>query len=393
MALDSQPGRGSTFHVYLPLPPLTEDKREPVSEAEAVMLLVTSSRQPPEEILKIARRQGLEIYLLSNLADLEKAVQKTNPAVLAWDLAEARPGDWALIRRLRHYPALSRLPFMLFGKTAEEKEKPSTAMTGFVLKTGGNQSLLTALEAISPFHSGSVVLIVDDDPQARADHKALVEIALPGYPIRLAEDGARALELMQSELPALVLLDLMMPGASGTDVLDQMRCDPRLRQVPVIILSNKVMSLEDVKRLEKHYHVVFQSKGIWMESEAASALHRALFGIDLLPPHTSALVKRAVAFLQENYRRTLSRWEIAEAVGVSGDYLTRVFSRELGLTPWDYLNRYRTLQAKSLLRNTDENIACIARQVGFHDPAYFSRVFRKAVGQSPEAFREQAESE
>jgi AraC-like DNA-binding protein len=179
-----------------------------------------------------------------------------------------------------------------------------------------------------------------------------------------------------------------MPNLGGADVLDQMRADPHLRQVPVIILSNKAISLEDVKRLEKHYHVVFQSKGIWSEAETVSALHRALFGTDILPPHTSALVKQAVAYLHENYAHPLSRWEIAEAVGVSEDYLSRVFSRELGLTPWDYLNRYRILQAKELLLNTTENIGIISHQVGFKDKAYFSRVFHKTTGQSPQAFRD-----
>ncbi len=158
---------------------------------------------------------------------------------------------------------------------------------------------------------------------------------------------------MNEELPALVLLDLVMPGLGGADVLDQMRADPRLRKVPVIILSNKVISLEDVKRLEKHYQVVFQSKGIWSETETVSALHRALFGMDVLPPHTSALVKQAVVYLQENYTRLLSRWEIADAVGVSEDYLSRVFNRELGLTPWDYLNRYRILRAKTFASEHD----------------------------------------
>lgn len=133
--------------------------------------------------------------------------------------------------------------------------------------------------------------------------------------------------------------------------------------------------------------MVFQSKGIWSEAEAATALHRALFGTDALPAHTSALAKRAVVYLQEHYTHAHSRWEIAEAVGVSEDYLGRVFSKELGLTPWEYLNRYRILQAKSLLLNSMENIGSIARQVGFNDQAYFSRVFRKVTGQSPQAFR------
>jgi YesN/AraC family two-component response regulator len=220
----------------------------------------------------------------------------------------------------------------------------------------------------------------------------LVEEGLPGYPIRLAEDGESALTLMDREVPSLVLLDLVMPGLGGADVLDRMRADANLRQVPVLILSNKVLSLEDVKRIESHAQVILQSKGIWSDEETISAMNRAIFGTDSIPTHTSGLVKQAIGYLHQNYVRPITRWEIAEAVGVSEDYLSRVFNRELGISPWDYLNRYRVLQSKHLLLHTTEAIGVIALQVGFKDHAYFSRVFHKVTGTSPQAFRETGSS-
>jgi AraC-like DNA-binding protein len=167
-----------------------------------------------------------------------------------------------------------------------------------------------------------------------------------------------------------------------------MRADSPTRQVPVVILSSKMLTLDDVKRIEQHALVTFQSKGVLSEAEMVASLHRLLFGTDTLPQQTSALVKRAVAYLHQNYARPLARWEIANAVGVDEDYLGRVFHRELGLSPWDYLNRYRVEQAKQLLRRTGESIGAISRQVGFKDQLYFSRVFRKVTGVSPSAFRE-----
>jgi len=74
---------------------------------------------------------------------------------------------------------------------------------------------------------------------------------------------------------------------------------------------------------------------------------------------------------------------------VSENHLSRIFRRELGISPWDYLNRYRIKQAKELLTNTQDSITSVALRVGFNDPAYFSRVFRKQVGQSPSTFRKQ----
>jgi YesN/AraC family two-component response regulator len=210
---------------------------------------------------------------------------------------------------------------------------------------------------------------------------------LPAYQTRVANGGQTALNLMAEQTPSLVILDLVMPGMGGAEVLDRMRSDARWRQVPVVILSSKLLNLDDVKRIEQHARVTLHSKGVLSEDETIAALNRALFGGEALPPHTSALVKRALAYLHQNYARPLSRWEIAEAVGVSEDYLSRVFNRELGLSPWDYLNRYRIQRAKVLLRRTDESVRFIAYQVGFKDQAYFSRVFRKQTGSSPNEFR------
>jgi len=294
------------------------------------------------------------------------------------------------VRRLRNHPRLSRLPFILYGQMQigeTEAMALSVGLTSFVAKPASNQTLLEAINASAPARPAGPILIVDDDPQARARYQEVLANGLPGYPTRTANDGEAALTIMAEEAPSLVILDLMMPGLGGADVLDRMRAAPALRLVPVVILSSKLLSLDDVKRLERHAHVTLQSKGLLSDAETIAAFNRALFGRDSLPPHTSALVKRAVAYLHQNYARSLARWEIAEAIGASEDYLTRVFNRELGLSPWDFLNRYRIGRAKELLRTTDDNIRAIAQQVGFKDQAYFSRVFHKVTGLSPNAFR------
>jgi AraC-like DNA-binding protein len=176
----------------------------------------------------------------------------------------------------------------------------------------------------------------------------------------------------------------------GFDVLDRMRANEQVRRVPVLILSNRLLDLDDVERIEQHVLVTLQSKGILSEDEMITFLQRAIFSQDTLSQHTSALVKRTVVYLHQNYNRPFSRWEVAEAVGASEDYLSRVFHREMSISPWEYLNRYRILQARELLHCTDDNIKTVARRVGFADPAYFSRVFRKVVGTSPSAYRKQA---
>ncbi len=384
MKMDSITGKGSTFHIYLPLPALDHMTTRKQVKLSSVLLLISSCDDPAPEIEEMCKRQKLEVFPLKSTDDLEVVLNQANPVAIAWDLSNAKPGDWTLVRRLRNYPRLGQAPFILYGQLAETQ----VGMTGFLTKSASAASLHEAILAMKQAQATGPVLIVDDDPHERQMHKKVVESGLPGYPILMAENGEKALELMAGEVPSLVLLDLVMPILSGTDVLDRMRADGNLRMIPVIILSKKVLTLEDVKRIEKHTRVTLQSKGIWSEEETVIALNRAIIGAETLPAHTSAFVKQAIAHMHQNYDRPISRWEIAEAVGVSEDYLSRVFNQELKISPWDYLNRYRVLQSKNLLLNTTKSIGVIASLVGFKDQAYFSRVFHKVTGMSPQAFRE-----
>ena len=99
------------------------------------------------------------------------------------------------------------------------------------------------------------------------------------------------------------------------------------------------------------------------------------------------LVRKAMAFIHENFTEPISRREIAQHISISEDYLTFCFRQELGTTPIRYLQRYRVNRAKQLLRNSEKSITEIALMVGFSDSGYFSRIFHREAGMSPEAFR------
>lgn len=387
MTLDSEAGKGSKFHIYLPLPAL-EQNRSTSENTQPVLIQIASIGKTSPEIKSICTNQNLQLCMVSSIDELDVALSSTSPVAIAWDLSQSKPGDWNIIRRLRSHSKYSLVPVLIYGNDPELSFTDlKLGMTGFVTKSANSLTLLDALTAMCPSSPTSSILIVDDDPEVRQAHIELVKHNFPGCSVQTAESGEVALESMKKNVPTLVLLDLVMPGLSGADVLDQMRIDAHLRSVPVIILSSKLLSLEDVKRLENHTRVMLQTKGIWSEAETVAALNRALFGTETLPPHTSALVKRAIAYMHQNFSHPLSRWEIAEAIGVSEDYLTKVFTRELEISPWDYLLRYRVLQAQEILEKTSRPISLIARMVGFKDQSYFTRVFSKLVNATPQEYR------
>ena len=389
LALDSEPGQGSTFHVYLPLPSLSHPSIRLTRPEGSSLWLISNAETPPPELVDFSRSQQLTLRQLSPQADPDMMLAGGVPAVVAWDLAGTGSGDWHLIRRLHNHPQLGQTPFILY--QAEADGEVAAGLTSLVVKPASSQALWDAIRPTVPPVANGSVLIVDDDPAARELACDAVGKGLPAYTIRTAAGGEAGLAAIMTEPPSLVILDLMMPDLDGFEVLDRIRAEESTRQVPVVILSGRQLSLSDVKRLEQHAAVTLQSKGILSEQEIIVSLHRSLFDDDALPPQTSALAKRAVAYLHQNYDRPLARWEIAEGLGLSEDYLSRVFNRELGLSPWDYLNRYRVAQARELLRLTHDSINYIGRRVGFSDPAYFSRVFRRITGMSPSAYRKRGE--
>ena len=85
--------------------------------------------------------------------------------------------------------------------------------------------------------SRKCILVVDDEPDTADMFAEMMQ--LNGYRVLKSNDGAQALRLVAREKPDLVMLDIMMPDVSGLDVLRFMRRDPRLEQIPVLVVSAK----------------------------------------------------------------------------------------------------------------------------------------------------------
>ena len=101
-----------------------------------------------------------------------------------------------------------------------------------------------------------------------------------------------------------------------------------------------------------------------------------------------AKLRTAIAFIEANCDRNLKLKEIAQAVGLSEYYCDRQFKKSLGITPHQYLTRYRIDRAKQLLKQQDLTIAQIAQKCGFSSQSYFTKQFRQIVGVTPKVYRD-----
>jgi two-component system, response regulator YesN len=94
-------------------------------------------------------------------------------------------------------------------------------------------------------------------------------------------------------------------------------------------------------------------------------------------------LKKALSYIAENYNHQLQLTSVAEECMVTGSYLSRLFSEHLDTKFIDYVNRYRINQAVILLKDKNISIKEASFLVGYQDPNYFSRIFRKIMGVSP----------
>ena len=90
---------------------------------------------------------------------------------------------------------------------------------------------------VPPSRGSGRILVVDDEPHIRRVLSVVLESR--GYQVTMASDGLQGLDELGAESVDLVILDLMMPGANGLEILSKIRTDPQRSETPVIILTAK----------------------------------------------------------------------------------------------------------------------------------------------------------
>jgi DNA-binding response OmpR family regulator len=158
------------------------------------------------------------------------------------------------------------------------------------------------------------ILFADDDPILR--EFAAVHLATETQEVRLAGDGEEALAMLAAAPPDILLLDIEMPRLDGFGVLERMRADPRLAQVPVMVITGR----EDVRAIDQAFHLgatAFLTKPInWrllsyqiLYVHRASLAEASLRSGGLEGEESQRALVRAVARLAEESRSLLREVE------------------------------------------------------------------------------------
>ncbi len=380
-------GTGSRFYFTLPVisnlastPDLEPAAKSP---AQTVVLLAEQS-ETNDWLESYLRERGFDIQVMQIDQGFDQFATFFQPqpaaVVMGYSLA-ARQG-WEIISLLRRQATTENIPVLVY-TLDKERNQGELLELNYMLKPLQPEQLTNELSRHG-LGSQRTVLIVDDNPEILAVHTRIVEHA--GYRAMQAHNGQQALDLLAKSRPDLILLDLLMPEMDGFQMLETMRTQEELRNIPVIVITGQVLTDTDIERLNRSVATIL-SKGIFSADETLARIEAVLDRQGRLGNTPQRQVRKALAYIHAHFVEPISREDIARHICVSPDYLTDCFRQEMGVTPMIYLTRYRVQQAQVLLDTTDASITQVAFDAGFSDVSHFSRTFKREVGVSPHAYR------
>jgi len=380
---------GSTFTFSLPLhnkATLATEGLPPLTEKTGAVLILTEENNSVLNVSSYLHSHGFDIQVAHVDEDhewLTRALRLVPDAIILEEHLAVREG-WAIVGMLKRQTATENVPVLAYSLNPENDQGQLMELN-YLYKPLKPDQLAKELERFNlPNDKTQTILVVDDDPGILDMHSRLIQQT--GRQVLNAHNGREALNLIEQKIPDLILLDLMMPEMDGFAVLDELRARESTRDIPVIILSAHILTDEDLERCNRGVAAIL-GKGLFSGAETLGHIEAALTRQPALGRATQQLVRKAMAYIHEQYYRPLAREEIADHIGISADYLTDCFRQELGVTPSTYIRRYRIRQACELLRNTDQSITQIALAVGFSDGAHFTRTFQREMGTTPRAYR------
>lgn len=245
-----------------------------------------------------------------------------------------------------------------------------------------------------------LVLIVDDHADIR---RLIADTMRSEYSIITAKNGSEGIARAQEEVPDFIIVDWMMPGMTGPDMVSQLKNDKSTSHIPMMLLTAKADKASRLEGLEKGADAFlekpFESAELQSQVKSLITSRNALReyinnedkrdkAIERFDPE-----KEFIEITEKAILENLSDPELSGAALAGVHFLSRSqFSRKLkaitGKSITAFIRAIRIDVAKKYIAEGKLQIAEIAYEVGFSDPAYFTRVFSKETGMSPTEFGE-----
>ena len=243
-----------------------------------------------------------------------------------------------------------------------------------------------------------ILLIVEDHEEMRAFIREIFERS---FQVIEADRGEAGLEMALTYLPDVVITDWMMPGMSGVNLCKQIRKNAKTSHIPVVILTSKSSQESQIEGMQsgaddfisKPFHADILELRVaklleakerlrksWQDSVLNQDLQQAfVFEDEFLSKATQVVIEH----LEE---ADFDVEHLEQAMDMSKMQLYRKLKMLTSLAGNEFIRSIRLQQARLLLEKGSLNVSEVAYQVGFNDPAYFTRAFKKQYGHSPKTF-------
>ncbi|HTO08652.1 MAG TPA: response regulator, partial [Myxococcota bacterium] len=324
--LRSVPGTGSTFTLYLPLryagSPVTSlpasadgfggrprtafpalhpserpteavpDDRESLEPGDAVMLIVEDDPHYARIMADLARDHGFKALVAMRGADALALARQYQPTAVSLDVFLPDMLGWTVLSHLKRDPAARHIPVQIVTLDEDRQHGLARGAFSFVTKPTTTEGLEAALMRIKEFAAPrrKRLLVIEDDAAERSSIESL--LGHDDIDITTADSGEAALAEMRANAPDCVVLDLRLPDMSGFEVLERMRDDPSLSDLPVVVFTGKELSHEEELKLQTMARSIVV-KGVEsperLLDETALFLHRV---VSELPPEKQAMLER-----------------------------------------------------------------------------------------------------
>lgn len=253
-ATSEGPDRGSTFTFVIPRevgvqpPPLLEPVAPLAVDGAGGLVLVIEDDAPAREMLgESLGAAGYEVLCIADGEEALKLVAERRPCAVLLDINLPGRSGWQVLADLKSDAATRDVPVVILSVAAERARGLSLGAVEYLVKPVDRHRLLDVLHRYERPQATTRALVVDDEPLVRELVSDLLRSH--GWAVTLAATGEEGLRSATADPPDVMVLDLVLPGLTGFEVVEQLRATPATREVPVIIYTARELEPSERERL------------------------------------------------------------------------------------------------------------------------------------------------